>query len=181
MEQYAKTLVSSLTSIMDKKKIDKVFTKKLKKFITVYFQMMDTIGIKDYSVYNEKINSERLTKLAYSTALKQADSKRFATKCKTEECMRVKMACNIIDNIMMLVPLNNILDNPKRMNKLSEVINYSNNEGTYRYLYNVTETMYGKATGSTPMPIVNPVTPRTKLEGLMKEYNNVKMELSKYY
>ena len=64
MEQYAKTLISSLTGIMDKSKIDKVFTKKLQRFLTNYFQMMNVIGIKDYSTLNQKVNSENLTRLA---------------------------------------------------------------------------------------------------------------------
>ena len=181
MEQYAKTLISSLTGIMDKSKIDKVFTKKLQRFLTNYFQMMNVIGIKDYSTLNQKVNSENLTRLAYKTSLKQADSKRFATGCKTEKCMRTKMACNIIDNIMMLVPLSMACKKESNRNRISEVLNYANNNGTYRYLLNVAESMYGKASGVTNVPIVDPIIRYQKLEKYIQVYNTLKLQLSKYY
>lgn len=181
MEQYAKTLVSSLTSIMDRKKIDKVFTKKLQRFITNYFQMMNVIGIKDYSLLNKKIDSEKLTKLAYMKSLKQADSPKFAVDCKTEKCMRTKMACNIIDNIMMLLPLTMACKKSVNRYRIDEALNYANNRGTYTYLYNMTESMYGKATGSTPVPVVDPVIMKNKLKEYMRQYYTLKLQLSKYY
>ena len=181
MEQYAKTLISSLTSVMDKSKIDKVFTKKLQRFMTNYFQMMNIIGIKDYSLLNEKVNSENLTRLAFKTSLKQADSKKFAVGCKTEKCMRTKMACNIIDNIMMLIPLSMVCKKRENRNRISEALNYANNEGTYRYLCNVTDSMYGKASGVTTLPIVDPILRYNKLEKYIQVYNTLKLQLSKYY
>lgn len=177
MEQYARTLVKSLTKVMDKKKIDKVFTKRLQNFITTYFQMMNVIGIRNFDVYNNKIDSEKLTKMAYLASLKQADSPKFACNCKTQKCMRTKMACNIIDNIMMLVPLSSLCDNEYHRLHLSEVINYANNDGGYNYLKNVADAMYGKAGGPTSDSELTTI----KLEEKMKKYHAIKLQLARYF
>ena len=183
MKQYAEKIVKALKQVLkkplsSKTKID--MTVKMKKFMVSYMNILNDIGIKDFAALNDRLDSETMAKLAYKYSISQVESDKFAKSCKNkngcklDECMRLKMGENIIDNICLLIPLKALKRETSSV-KLSEAINYSNSVSGYQYMYRLMCALNSSSEGK------GSYEDKPSLEANMKSYSALKEELARYY
>lgn len=176
MLNFIKRLSSELDTVIDQSKLDKNYSKKKTILLSCYHQLLKCLDVK----FANKLTFEsgRLGQLALSLSMKQLDSKLLESmninEGDEEGTLNTLNACNIIDNVMFMIPLSVVCEGPT-CSRIPEALNYANVINSTEYATSLGIAMYEKYNKKPYKPEMV-----KKYSAYMNAYNIAKKSLAKY-